>query len=47
MTKRLGAVHWGVATNLLVAWIITIPASMLMAAIVYFILSFLGVGAVS
>jgi PiT family inorganic phosphate transporter len=45
MTKRLGAVHWGVATNLLIAWIVTIPASMLMAAIVYFILSLLGVGA--
>lgn len=43
MTKRLGAVHWGVATNLMIAWIITIPASMLMAAIVYFILSFLGI----
>jgi len=46
MTKRLGAVHWGVAGNLMVAWIITIPASMLMAAIVYFVLTMLGVGAV-
>jgi inorganic phosphate transporter, PiT family len=43
MTKRLGAVHWGVATNLLVAWVITIPASMLIAAIVYGIVSFLGI----
>jgi PiT family inorganic phosphate transporter len=40
MTKRLSAVRWGVATNLLVAWIITIPASMLMAAIVYYIFHF-------
>jgi PiT family inorganic phosphate transporter len=42
MTKRLGAVHWGVAGNLMVAWIITIPASMLMAAIVYYLVTFLG-----
>jgi inorganic phosphate transporter, PiT family len=44
MTKRLGAVHWGVAGNLMVAWIITIPASMLIAAIVYFIMKLFGVG---
>jgi PiT family inorganic phosphate transporter len=42
MTKRISAVRWGVATNLLVAWVLTIPASMLMAAIVYYIVSFLG-----
>jgi hypothetical protein len=30
VTKRLSAVRWGVATNLLVAWVITIPVSMLM-----------------
>jgi PiT family inorganic phosphate transporter len=43
MTKRLGAVHWGVAGNLMVAWIITIPASMLMAAIVYYLVTFMGI----
>jgi PiT family inorganic phosphate transporter len=43
MTKRLSAVRWGVATNLLIAWIITIPASMLMAAIVYWIFTLFGV----
>ncbi len=31
-TKRLSAVRWGVTINLLWAWIITIPISMLMAA---------------
>jgi PiT family inorganic phosphate transporter len=36
MTKRLSAVRWGVATNLLVAWVLTIPASMFIAALVYF-----------
>jgi PiT family inorganic phosphate transporter len=40
MTKRLSAVRWGVATNLLVAWVLTIPASMLMAGIVYYIFHF-------
>ncbi|MEZ5105093.1 MAG: inorganic phosphate transporter [Draconibacterium sp.] len=39
MTKRLSAVRWGVATNLLVAWILTIPVSMLIAALVYYIIN--------
>ncbi|HBL74116.1 MAG: inorganic phosphate transporter [Bacteroidetes bacterium GWF2_42_66] len=43
MTKRLSAVRWGVATNLLIAWIITIPVSMIIAAVVYWIVNFLGV----
>ncbi|GAB1415675.1 inorganic phosphate transporter [Paludibacter sp.] len=34
--KRLAAVRWGVTRNLLVAWIITIPISALIAAIVYY-----------
>ena len=37
MTKRLSAVRWGVASNLVIAWILTIPASMIIAAAVYFI----------
>ena len=36
-TKRLSAVRWGVTVNLLWAWILTIPISALLAAIVYFI----------
>jgi len=36
MTKRLSAVRWGVATNLVIAWILTIPASMFIAALVYY-----------
>jgi PiT family inorganic phosphate transporter len=35
-TKRLSAVRWGVAGNIVVAWILTIPASALVAALVYF-----------
>ena len=34
-TKRLSAVRWGVTKNLLVAWILTIPVSALLAAIIY------------
>jgi inorganic phosphate transporter, PiT family len=38
-TKRLSAVRWGVTINLLWAWILTIPVSALLAAVVYFIVS--------
>lgn len=39
-TKRLSAVRWGVTTNLLWAWVLTIPVSATLAAITYFIVSF-------
>jgi inorganic phosphate transporter, PiT family len=38
MTKRLSAVRWGVSINLLWAWILTIPVSGLLAALVYYII---------
>jgi PiT family inorganic phosphate transporter len=38
-TKRLSAVRWGVTISLLWAWVLTIPVSALLAAIVYFIVS--------
>jgi inorganic phosphate transporter, PiT family len=37
-TKRLSAVRWGVTINLLWAWILTIPVSAVLAAVVYYIL---------
>lgn len=37
--KRLSAVRWGVSKDLLVAWIITIPVSALMAGFVYWLLT--------
>ena len=37
-TRRLSAVRWGVTVNLLWAWILTIPVSALLAAIIYFML---------
>jgi PiT family inorganic phosphate transporter len=38
-TKRLSAVRWGVTTNLLWAWVLTIPVSATLAAITYFIVT--------
>ncbi|ACZ23249.1 phosphate/sulfate permease [Sanguibacter keddieii DSM 10542] len=37
-TKRLSAVRWGVAKNIGIAWVLTIPAAALVAAIMYWIL---------
>ncbi|PQJ09069.1 inorganic phosphate transporter [Flavipsychrobacter stenotrophus] len=38
-TKRLSAVRWGLTINLMWAWIITIPISALMAAIIFAIVN--------
>ena len=34
-TKRLSAVRWGVAGNIVVAWVITIPAAAAVAGLLY------------
>jgi len=34
-TKRLSAVRWGVAGNIVIAWVLTIPAAALVAAACY------------
>jgi PiT family inorganic phosphate transporter len=34
--RRLSAVRWSVANNIVIAWIITIPATALIAALTYF-----------
>jgi PiT family inorganic phosphate transporter len=34
-TKRLSAVRWGIAGNIITAWVLTIPAAALVAAITY------------
>ncbi len=39
-TRRLSAVRWGVTYQLLWAWILTIPISALLAALIYFIVHF-------
>lgn len=39
VTKRVSAVRWGVTISLLWAWILTIPVSAVLAAIVYYIVT--------
>jgi PiT family inorganic phosphate transporter len=41
-SKRLSAVRWGVAQTMIVAWVLTIPASALVAGMVYVVLSVFG-----
>ncbi|HEX6445106.1 MAG TPA: inorganic phosphate transporter [Streptosporangiales bacterium] len=36
-TRRLSAVRWGVAGNIAAAWVLTIPAAAIVAAVVYWI----------
>ncbi|MDX6240831.1 MAG: inorganic phosphate transporter, PiT family, partial [Kribbellaceae bacterium] len=36
-TKRLSAVRWGVARGIVVAWVLTIPAAGLVAALCYYL----------
>ncbi|MEY4661508.1 MAG: hypothetical protein RLZZ42_1460, partial [Bacteroidota bacterium] len=38
-TKRLSAVRWGVTSSLLVAWLLTIPVSALLAGLSYWIIT--------
>ena len=42
LTKRVTAVRWGVTRKLLVAWLLTIPVSMALAALVYWIFMLFG-----
>ena len=35
-TKRLSAVRWGIAGNIVIAWVLTIPAAALVAAAFYY-----------
>lgn len=39
MTRRLSAVRWGVAGNIVLAWVLTIPGTIALSAMFYFILS--------
>lgn len=39
LSKRVSAVRWGVTINLLWAWILTIPVSAILAALVYYLLN--------
>jgi PiT family inorganic phosphate transporter len=37
MAKRLSAVRWGVAGNIVLAWLLTIPASMILSGLIYWL----------
>jgi PiT family inorganic phosphate transporter len=41
-TKRLSAVRWGIAGKILMAWIFTLPTTMIMAWLTYHFLVFIG-----
>ena len=41
-TRRLSAVRWGVAGKIVWAWVLTIPASALIAALTFYVLSAVG-----
>jgi PiT family inorganic phosphate transporter len=43
-SKRLNAVRWGVAGNLVIAWVLTIPASAAIAALAFLLLDMVGLG---
>jgi PiT family inorganic phosphate transporter len=36
-SRRLSAVRWNVASSIVVAWVVTLPASGLVAALTYFV----------
>lgn len=38
-TRRLSAVRWGVTSNIILAWIITIPITSILSALIYYILT--------
>lgn len=43
LTKRISAVKWGVTISLLWAWILTIPVSGLMGALIYYVFNIIGI----
>ena len=44
--KRLSAVRWGVAGNIVVAWVLTLPAAAIIGAVAYGVTSLFGSGAI-
>jgi len=41
-TQRASAVRWGIVSNIVMAWIFTIPSCMLISGLAYYIASYLG-----
>lgn len=40
MTKRVSAVRWGLASHIVIAWFLTIPATLLISGFLYWIIKF-------
>lgn len=40
MTKRVSAVRWGLASHIVIAWFLTIPSTMIVSGILYWIVKF-------
>lgn len=40
-TTKLSGIKWGVATRIVWAWLLTIPASVLVAALIFYLLKLL------
>ena len=38
--KRVGAVRWGTAQQMLMAWVLTIPCTAIVGALVYYLMCF-------
>jgi hypothetical protein len=43
-SKRLSAVRWGVAQSMIMAWVLTLPAAGLVAALSYELVMLMGLG---
>jgi PiT family inorganic phosphate transporter len=41
-SRRLSSVRWKVASNIVTAWVLTLPAAALLAMLTYWIISWLG-----
>lgn len=39
LTKRVSAIRWGVAGNIILAWVFTIPGTMLFSGLIYYLIS--------
>jgi inorganic phosphate transporter, PiT family len=39
LTKRVSSIRWGIANNIIIAWIFTIPTTMIVSGIIYLLIS--------
>jgi PiT family inorganic phosphate transporter len=41
-SRRLSAVRWGLAGNIVIAWVVTLPAAAAISALVYWVMNWVG-----